>query len=161
MCGSLYIFRSVSKSTTKPEASSSASCRNSTLFQVFRSSQLCCALFMQFSLDCYIAQDVVVEVCHLRHDCERLNWVFQSLNVGDAAYNSDWYSSPILASYVKMVIVRSLKPATLTAGGIVVVDKQTMTSVSCKWLQLIRNCMGAFQVLKTTFSYLTALKTVE
>lgn len=56
--------------------------------------------------------------------------MLQSIRVGDAAYNSEWYTSPLIASYIKMIMIRATKPVILTAGGIVNVNKQTMTSVS-------------------------------
>lgn len=59
----------------------------------------------------------------------KLEFLLQSRKVGDAAYNSEWYSSPFLASHIKMIIIRTTKPIILTAGGIAEINKNTIKSV--------------------------------
>lgn len=57
----------------------------------------------------------------------------QSSDVFDSAYQTPWNEHKELVSYVKILMVRSMIPSNLTAGGIVDVNKPLLTAVCFKY----------------------------
>lgn len=57
----------------------------------------------------------------------------QSSDVFDSAYHTPWNEHKELVSYVKIIMVRSMNPSNLTAGGIVDVNKALLTVVCFKY----------------------------
>lgn len=89
---------------------------------------------MQMVLMVFSAEIVNEEVrVHISKSLCCNSKLFQSSNVFNEAYASPWNTHSELSSYVKILMVRAMAPCTLTAGGIIEINKPMMTSVSLNY----------------------------
>lgn len=89
------------------------------------------------------------------------------METSNAIFHSQWYTDFKFAkTYVQAIIQRSQKPIIFTAGGVIVINKATFTSVIYFLILFkdkirIKHFFDLFQILKSTFSLYTFLNDVR